>query len=85
MGMEVNGQDWLEGDVKEPTLLFEKNRGRRPRWCGLPLMGGRGLSWARSNWLHAVVVTLPMYKGENDFKNQLNISAIELTQGKHQF
>ena len=24
-------------DVKEPTLLFEKSRGRRPRWCGQPL------------------------------------------------
>ena len=23
--------------VKEPTLLFEKSRGRRPRWCGQPL------------------------------------------------
>ena len=21
-------------------LLFEKSRGRRPRWCGLSLMGG---------------------------------------------
>ena len=29
----------LEGDVKEPTLLFEKSRGRRPWWCGLSLMG----------------------------------------------
>ena len=25
----------LEGDVKEPTLLFEISGGRRPRWCGL--------------------------------------------------
>ena len=24
-------------DVKEPTPLFEKSRGRRPRWCGQPL------------------------------------------------
>ena len=24
-------------DVKEPTSLFEKSRGRRPRWCGQPL------------------------------------------------
>ena len=23
-------------DVKESTLLFEKSRGRRPRWCGQP-------------------------------------------------
>ena len=29
-----------KGDVKEPTLLFEKSRGRRPRWCGLSLMEG---------------------------------------------
>ena len=27
-------------DVKEPTPLFEKSRGRRPRWCGQPF-----LSW----------------------------------------
>ena len=30
----------IEGEVKEPTLLCEKSRGRRPRRCGLPLMGG---------------------------------------------
>ena len=24
-------------DVKEPTLLFEKSKGQRPRWCGQPL------------------------------------------------
>ena len=24
-------------DVKEPTPLFEKSRGRRRRWCGQPL------------------------------------------------
>ena len=26
-------------DVREPTLLFEKSRGRRPRCCGQPLPG----------------------------------------------
>ena len=27
---------WFLWDVKEPTPLFEKSRGRRPRWCGQP-------------------------------------------------
>ena len=25
---------WFLWEVKEPTTLFEKSRGRRPRWCG---------------------------------------------------
>ena len=27
---------WFLWEVKEPTPLFEKNRGRRPRWCSQP-------------------------------------------------
>ena len=27
---------WFLWDIKERTPLFEKSRGRRPRWCGQP-------------------------------------------------
>ena len=33
---------WFLWDVKEPGPLFEKSRGRRPRWCGQPLLGRVG-------------------------------------------
>ena len=29
-------------NVKKPTPLFEKSRGRRPRWCSQPLLGWVG-------------------------------------------
>ena len=35
--------------VKEPTLLFKKSRGRRPRWCGQPL---RVVGLGRDGTLH---------------------------------
>ena len=31
-----------EGEAKESTPLFQKSRKRRPRWCGLFLIGGEG-------------------------------------------
>ena len=31
-----------EGEAKESTLLFQKSRKRRSRWCGLFLIGGEG-------------------------------------------
>ena len=27
-------------DIKEPTPMFEKSPGRRPQWCGQPLLTG---------------------------------------------
>ena len=33
---------WFSWDVKEPTPLFEKSRGRRPRWRGQPFLGWVG-------------------------------------------
>ena len=33
---------WFLRDVKEPTPLFEKSRGRRPRWRGQPSHHGLG-------------------------------------------
>ena len=36
-------------DVKEPTQLFEKSRGRRPRWCGQSL---RVVGLSRDGTLH---------------------------------
>ena len=39
---------WFLWDIKEPTPLFEKSRGRRPRWCGQPFLHGLvGLSVRR--------------------------------------
>ena len=31
-----------EGEAEESTLLLQKSRKRRPRWCGLFLIGGEG-------------------------------------------
>ena len=33
---------WFLWDIKEPTPLFEKSRGRRPRWRGQPFLGWVG-------------------------------------------
>ena len=40
-------------DVKEPTPLLEKNRGRRPRWCGHSL---RVVGLVRDGTSHATWV-----------------------------
>ena len=45
----VTFTDLFLWDVKEPTLLFEKSRGRRPRWCGQPL---RVMGLGRDGTLH---------------------------------
>ena len=37
---------WFLWDVKEPTPLFEKSRGRRPRCCGQPTHITSFTSWA---------------------------------------
>ena len=31
-----------EGEAEESTLLLQKSRKRRPRWCALFLIGGEG-------------------------------------------
>ena len=36
---------WFLWDVKEPTPLFEKSRGRRPRCCGQPSLITSFSSW----------------------------------------
>ena len=41
-------------DVKEPTSLFEKSRGRIPRWCGQPL---RVMGLGRDGTLHGTWVS----------------------------
>ena len=42
-------------DVKEPTSLFEKSRGRRPQWSGQPL---RDVGLGRDDTLHVTWVSL---------------------------
>ena len=42
-------------DVKEPTSLFEKSRGRRPQWSGQPL---RDVGLGRDGTLHGTWVSL---------------------------
>jgi len=42
-------------DVKEPTSLFEKSRGRRPHWSGQPL---RDVGLGRDGTLHGTWVSL---------------------------
>ena len=44
-------------DVKEPTLLFEKSRGRRPRWCGQLL---RVMGLAMDGTLHGTYSMSPV-------------------------
>ena len=46
---EITFTDLFLWDVKEPTPLFEKSRGRRPRWCGQPL---RVVGLGRDGTLH---------------------------------
>ena len=45
----VTFTDLFLWDVKEPTLLFEKSSGRRPRWCGQRL---RVMGLGRDGILH---------------------------------
>ena len=54
---------WFLWDVKEPTPLFEKSRGRRPRCCGQPshiihIMGWVGTVRSQMDWERPVV---PLY------------------------
>ena len=65
-------------DVKEPTPLFEKSSGRRPRWCGQPLrdvgLGSDGTLWhlawdlspVRAHSLWAVLCPEKRVKKSND-------------------
>ena len=48
-----------EGEAKESTLLFQKSRKRRPRWCGgLFLIGGEGGGGGGLLWAGVVALTL---------------------------
>ena len=47
---------WFLWDVKEPTPLFEKSRGRRPRWCGQPSHIIHILGWVgKSKFINGLI------------------------------
>ena len=51
-----------EGEAKESTPLFQKSRKRRPRWCGLFLIGGEGGEGGGGGLLWAGVVGLTLLR-----------------------
>ena len=66
-------------DAKEPTPMFEKSRGRRPRWCGQPLrVVGLGrdapcmgpMSSVRAHFLWAGLCTEKLIKKKKEKKKE---------------
>ena len=47
-----------EGEAEESTLLLQKSRKRRPRWCGLFLIRGEGGDGGGLLWAGVVALTL---------------------------
>ena len=41
---------WFLLDVKEPPPMFKKSGGRRPQWCGQPLLVRVGYLWGEIFW-----------------------------------
>ena len=47
---------WFLWDVKEPTPLFEKSKGCRPRWCGQPSHIIHILGWVgKSKFINGLI------------------------------
>ena len=51
-----------EGEAEESTLLLQKSRKRRPRWCALFLIGGEGGEGGGDGLLWAGVVALTLLR-----------------------
>ena len=67
---------WFLWDVKEPTPLFEKSRGRTRRWCGQPshsirIMGWVGTVSSQMDWERLPVV--PLYADVRAYCSDVNL------------
>ena len=51
-----------EGEAEESTLLLQKSRKRRPRWCALFLIGREGGEVGGGGLLWAGVVALTLLR-----------------------
>ena len=73
---------WFLWDVKEPTLLFVKSRGRKPRWCGTTFhgLGGKLMGLISIGTLALFYPVSPSWailansiQNCNDTENRINI------------
>ena len=67
---------WFLWDVKEPTPLFEKSRGRTRRWCGQPshiirIMGWVGTVSSQMDWER--LPEAPLYADVRAYCSHVNL------------